>query len=270
MLHILEQGASRNGSVHVVKEFVRAGAGHVLPDPQDLRPPDVLLDALHYLIACVLTRTDYPWHVIYEFVVDRIKAIRQDITFQELSGPETVDIYQHASRFYLYSQYRLWDCPLNKFDPKLNLDNLQQCLVKVVRMNLSSVELMAEFEAYYILTNLGNPEVLHHALSLEMDVKSHRLVHIAMAISLCFSSNNFVKCCRLISQLPPLHKAAVMPHLYQVRKRALQTMSMAYSSKHGAFPLKTLCSWILIEDFKEGIEFCTAHGECKHKVMYKL
>ncbi len=51
MLHILEQGASRNGSVHVVKEFVRAGAGHVLPDPQDLRPPDVLLDALHYLIA---------------------------------------------------------------------------------------------------------------------------------------------------------------------------------------------------------------------------
>ena len=47
---------------------------------------------------------------------------------------------------------------MNHFDPKLNLDNLQQCLVKVVRMDhssISSTEEMAEFESYYILTNLG-------------------------------------------------------------------------------------------------------------------
>jgi hypothetical protein len=55
--------------------------------------------------------------------------------------------------------YRLWGHPLNKFDPKLNLDSLQQCLVKLLRMDQASLGLkleeMAELESYYVLANLG-------------------------------------------------------------------------------------------------------------------
>ena len=40
-----------SGTIYMVKEYVRAGAGHLVPDPEDLRPPDVLRDALHYLIT---------------------------------------------------------------------------------------------------------------------------------------------------------------------------------------------------------------------------
>lgn len=43
------------------------------------------------------------------------------------------------------------------FDPKLNADNLQQCLVKVLKLEDSSTSSVAreEFEAYYVLSNLG-------------------------------------------------------------------------------------------------------------------
>ncbi len=41
---------------------------------------------------------------------------------------------------------------MDKFDPKLNRDHLQQCLVKLVRQGIVSYP---EFEAYHLLVNLG-------------------------------------------------------------------------------------------------------------------
>lgn len=33
-------------------------------------------------VYSVLDRTDHPWHVVYDFVTDRLRSIRQDITYQ--------------------------------------------------------------------------------------------------------------------------------------------------------------------------------------------
>ncbi len=40
-------------------------------------------------------------------------------------------------------------------DPKLNMDNLQQCLVKVVKSEHTAARTKEDFEAYYVLANLG-------------------------------------------------------------------------------------------------------------------
>ena len=58
MLHVLEQegrqtGGGGGGEVQVVKEYVRAGAGHEPPHPRDLRPAHVLIETMLYLIKCV-------------------------------------------------------------------------------------------------------------------------------------------------------------------------------------------------------------------------
>ena len=53
LLHTLEQDKGKghhNGDVHVVKEYVRAGAGCEVPPASDLRPTPVLMDTLLYLI----------------------------------------------------------------------------------------------------------------------------------------------------------------------------------------------------------------------------
>ena len=46
-IHVLEVCADE---VIAVKEYVRAGAGHTLPHPDDLRPPEVLNKTMEYLI----------------------------------------------------------------------------------------------------------------------------------------------------------------------------------------------------------------------------
>lgn len=51
-MHVLEvPSSSESGDVYMVKEYVRAGAGYLVPDAQELRPPDVLIETIHYLIA---------------------------------------------------------------------------------------------------------------------------------------------------------------------------------------------------------------------------
>ena len=49
-IHVLEVGADGGYEVIAVKEYVRAGAGHTLPHPDDLRPPEVLNKTMEYLI----------------------------------------------------------------------------------------------------------------------------------------------------------------------------------------------------------------------------
>lgn len=44
-------GSGQSAGACVVKEYVRAGAGHLIPSPTDLRPARVLLDTMQYLVT---------------------------------------------------------------------------------------------------------------------------------------------------------------------------------------------------------------------------
>ena len=54
---------------------------------------------------------------------------------------------------------RLLATGVDRFDPKLNRDHLQQCLLKLLTLYTNQAgdfpPSMAEFESYYLLTNLG-------------------------------------------------------------------------------------------------------------------
>lgn len=50
LIHVLEVGQDYPAKVVAVKEYVRAGAGHLVPHPDDLRPPAVLRKTMDYLI----------------------------------------------------------------------------------------------------------------------------------------------------------------------------------------------------------------------------
>ncbi len=59
LLHVLEQEEKNHPcrEVHVVKEYVRTGAGCKLPPASQLRPAPVLMDAILYLIRYVVGTT---------------------------------------------------------------------------------------------------------------------------------------------------------------------------------------------------------------------
>ena len=50
--------------------------------------------------------SDVDWGLIYEFVFDRLRAIRQDLVTQAIWNDTTVNILEKCVRFYLISSQK--------------------------------------------------------------------------------------------------------------------------------------------------------------------
>jgi hypothetical protein len=226
----------------------------------------------------IIERVDCPWHTVYGFINNRCQSIRQDITYQQLEGPEVVHIYKLATRFYIYAQYRLAGEIIERFDPKRNADQLQQCLSKLLRLfnqNLchssngkreSSAALASEWaeaESYYLLTNLaGTSEAAMHALNLPVNIRTELAVRAALKMTQLTNENNFVRIFRLFPGLPPLGKCAVYPYVQTLRRQGLQTLCNAYcvGPKPSPFPLRLVAQWFMFDGAQEAAEYCKYLG----------
>jgi len=55
----------------------------------------------------IIPRTEVPWHRVFEFVFDRLRAVRQDMVIQRINGNAAIWILEHSVRFLIYAGYRL-------------------------------------------------------------------------------------------------------------------------------------------------------------------
>ena len=58
------------------------------------------------LFCSVVDTEERPWNEVYDFIFDRLRAVRQDMVIQNLSGTDAVDILEKTVRFLVYSGYR--------------------------------------------------------------------------------------------------------------------------------------------------------------------
>lgn len=94
--------------VSLVKRYCRPAAGiEVLAE--EVRPLDVLTEAVEYLLGHTLRRTDIPFHKSYSFVADRLRAVRQDIMVQHLSGSAVVCLLSRMLRYHCLAAYMFCD-----------------------------------------------------------------------------------------------------------------------------------------------------------------
>jgi len=64
----------------------------------------------------------------YNFLWDRTRSIRKDITQQQLTGLESVDLLEKCARFHIHCSCYLCELGVQSFDPKLNDENLMKCI----------------------------------------------------------------------------------------------------------------------------------------------
>lgn len=108
----------------------------------------------------------------YEFLWTRTRAIRKDITQQRLCSPSIISIVEKITRFHIFCAARLVDQTMDAFDPRINSENLTQCLQTLKELYsdiqgswgaTSSAKLCTcepEFRAYMILMKLNECSVL--------------------------------------------------------------------------------------------------------------
>ncbi|XP_078372819.1 germinal-center associated nuclear protein-like [Oculina patagonica] len=248
-----------------VKEFSRSAAGKSI-DPSDLRPANVLLKTMNYLMEEIASKDSvYPWQMIYWFVFDRTRAIRQDLVIQRISGKPVVEIFEKACRFHILSGYKLCESPIDVFDPKINNDHISECLKRLLcfydaEFPSAYRDTRAEFEAYYLLHNLGSFEALSRAVTLPEEIKNSQLFRLAFDIALTFMLKNFVRFFRLVKKLPYLACCAVHKHFNQVRGNAFAAVNTAYFSRNTSLPLMFLVEMSNFNDVQEACDFCLHFG----------
>lgn len=260
-----QQAKLKADSRVVVKEFSRSAAGKSI-DPSDLRPANVLLKTMNYLIGEIASKDSvYSWQMIYGFVFDRIRAIRQDLVVQRITGKPVVEIFEKACRFHILSGYKLSESPLDVFDPKINNDHTTECLKRLLYFYETEgpsayKDTRSEFEAYYLLHNLGSFEALNRAITLPEGIKNSFLFRLALDIAFTFMLENFVRFFRLIKKLPYLACCAVHKHFNQVRCNALASLNTAYFSRNACLPVMLLVEILNFNNVQEACDFCSHFG----------
>lgn len=93
----------------MVKEYRRAGADQEEPAPDDLRTPRALAATMHHLVFNVMEddRSLSPDLALewYDFLWDRLRAIRKDITQQNICDPAAAILVERCTRFHVHSRY---------------------------------------------------------------------------------------------------------------------------------------------------------------------
>ncbi|XP_039136341.1 SAC3 family protein C isoform X2 [Dioscorea cayenensis subsp. rotundata] len=145
-----------------VKKFCRTMSTLHL-QTSDIRPPSVLQNTLKYLLG-LLESTSHPFDVVHDFIFDRTRSIRQDLTMQQIINEQAIDMYEEIVKFHITSH-----CKLARYSGKsdesslyyLNMEQLMKCLLSIfdmydmARRSKGVIKNEAEFRSYYVLLHLG-------------------------------------------------------------------------------------------------------------------
>ncbi|KAL1419985.1 hypothetical protein MTO96_004616, partial [Rhipicephalus appendiculatus] len=191
----------------MVKEYSRSSADQEEPLAHELRPPHVLRHTMDYLLVHLMDSSQ-PVGEWYDFIWNRTRAIRKDITQQHLCDQVCVALVEQCARFHIHCAAALCEQDMSTFDPKINNENL--------------------VKAYDVLLHLNEGDTIRQVQKLPARVRWSAEVKRAVAAFGALNSNNYVRFFRVAAQAPYL--AACLLHRYfgQVRLRALQTFFKAF------------------------------------------
>ncbi|XP_072173932.1 SAC3 domain-containing protein 1-like [Diadema setosum] len=247
-----------------IKEYSRPAAGKQEVNTSELRPPHILIQTVQHLVCKVMTRTDHPWTKIYNFVFDRLRAVRQDLVIQRAVGWECTQILEHCVCFHIYSAYRLCRAPVSEFEPKINMDHARECLKRLLviyqlqdcKQSDAQHRARVQMEALYIMFNLGSLDAMMHSLSLPRNIQQSPNVKRAQSVSSAYLEGNFIRIKKLATGLNAIEMCCLHIHLREIQCRALKTMTMAYSSRNLRFPTPRLANWLMFDSTQEAEDFC--------------
>lgn len=61
---------------------------------------------VHYLLTDIIRDDRRPFHFAYDFIFDRLRAVRQEIVMQDFDEVSTIELIEPMIMFLAYSLYR--------------------------------------------------------------------------------------------------------------------------------------------------------------------
>ncbi|KAL8232249.1 hypothetical protein R6Q57_002027 [Mikania cordata] len=155
-----------SSSTLAVKKFCRTISTKDVRDV-DLRPIFVLEDTLNHLLN-IFRSKGYPFDVIHDFIFDRTRSIRQDLSMQGImTGDQAIGIYERIVKFHIISHYKLQRYNVNSNSSSsssssvspmhhLNMEQLTKTLSSLYHLYDQTHKSNPEFYSFYVLLHLGS------------------------------------------------------------------------------------------------------------------
>ncbi|KAL6327154.1 hypothetical protein AAG906_015193 [Vitis piasezkii] len=154
-------------SIFLVFERLHGNPGKHLQALLSKRPDaatSMLEETLNYLLN-LLDATEHPFEVVHDFVFDRTRSIRQDLSMRNIVNDQTIHMYEEMVKFHIISHHKLRSCsskPNFSSVHYLNMEQLKKCLISLYALyeenrNSNSIyKNESEFCSFHVLLHLGS------------------------------------------------------------------------------------------------------------------
>ncbi|XP_027138252.1 germinal-center associated nuclear protein isoform X2 [Larimichthys crocea] len=246
-----------------IKEYSRSSADQEEPLPYELRPLPVLSMTMDYLVTQIMDQGHDNYREWYDFVWNRTRGIRKDITQQHLCCPDTVSLIEKCTRFHVHCAHHLCEEHISSFDAKINNENMTKCLqsLKEMYQDLATRQTYcpreAEFRQYSVLLRLNDGDILREVQQFRDVVRNSPEVKFAVQAFTAVNSNNFVRFFKLVKGASYLSSCLLHRYFNQVRAKALKTLNWAHTvgPRPTAFPVEDIVRMLMFRNTAEATDF---------------
>ncbi|CAH9080047.1 unnamed protein product [Cuscuta epithymum] len=239
----LDGDPSKSSPSLAVKKFCRTISTKYAKS-SDLRPLPVLEETLEYLFK--LQSTKHPFEVLHDFLFDRTRSIRQDLSMQNCSGERVISMYERMVKFHIMSLHELRQCsgPSISSALHLNMEQLKKALTtlfdlyEVNRTSKPMHKNEAEFHAYYVLLHLSSESQGSLCLwfrQVPLETVKSTVMCFARKILRYYNLGNYRRFFHTAeSEASYLQYCIIEPYISQVRELALSSLN------HGGYKLQPI------------------------------
>lgn len=275
----------KDGKKHVpgilVSEFARSAAGMKRPKKFELRTNVALQKTINYLLQTVIMDRRRSFSHVYDFIFDRLRAVRQEMVIQNCAALPTACLLEPIIMFLSFSRYNLCEEAVHNFDPKICDQHLQECLKRVLccydelyldpdeELTFTQEKTRVFMECLYLVFNLGNAEALQRSLNVPENIKKSVLFKKVCRVSFSFYCQNYFKTMMEIQQLPHLLCAIASLKMQVIRRNVLETFCHAYNSKTLVVPLSWLSKMLFqeVNELKDSLKYYEIELTCDRNAV---
>ncbi|KAL5659559.1 hypothetical protein ACJX0J_032722, partial [Zea mays] len=234
-------------------------------DADLIRPLPILQKTMEYLLSLLDHTYDDSFLGLYNFLWDRMRAIRMDLRMQHFFNQEAISMLEQMIRLHIIAMHEL--CEYNKgegfsegFDAHLNIEQMNKTSVELFQMYddhrregvLFSTE--KEFRGYYALLKLDKHpgyKVEPAELSLDLAKMSREIrgspeILFAREVARACRMGNFISFFRLARKATYLQACLMHAHFAKLRRQALASLHSGLQNGQG-IPISQVVVWLAME-----------------------
>ena len=246
--------------------------------PDRLRTRDTLKRTMNHLLSLMDSKRT-TLEKVHRFLWDRFRAIRTDLSIQDIKDTFAVRCYEEMIRFHIIAEHELCEetATVNNphgFNSHLNVEQMYKCLTSLFSLyddlakEGTSCPNEPEFRAYHILLTMDTHgkyrrDKSAHSFALSKtrpEILHSPFVRFAVQLNGLYHDGNYVKFFSVVRKTSFLISCILHAYFDPVRARAIKLLSQGVYGRSGTLPTSDIQEMLLMDNAKDVISLCRSHG----------